>query len=81
MEPDFYHGDQILIDKRDCDPVQPGSFALWDGDAYVIKVVERNPQKRGFYRIFSANERYSSAELSADDVQIMGRPVWFARRL
>lgn len=81
MEPDFQHGDQILIDKRDRDPVQPGSFALWDGDAYVIKLVERIPQKRGFYRVFSANGRYTAAELSAEEIQIMGRPVWFARRL
>lgn len=81
MEPDFHHGDQILIDKRDCDPVQPGSFALWDGDAYLIKLVERVPQKKGIYRVFSANGRYGSAEIPAEDVQIMGRPVWFARRL
>ncbi len=52
MLPDFHHGDQILIDKRDKDPVQPGAFALWDGDGYVVKLVERVPQKRGFYRVF-----------------------------
>lgn len=81
MMPDFMHGDQILIDKRDTNPVQPGSFALWDGDGYVIKLVERVPQRSGFYRIFSANGRYSAYEVEADQVQIMGRPVWFARRL
>lgn len=81
MMPDFLHGDQILIDKRDVNPVQPGSFALWDGDGYVIKLVERVPQRSGFYRIFSANGRYSAYEVNADEVKIMGRPVWFARRL
>lgn len=81
MMPDFLHGDQILIDKRDCNPVQPGSFALWDGDGYVIKLVERVPHKRGFYRIFSANARYSPYEVEEDQIKIMGRPVWFARRL
>ncbi len=81
MMPDFQHGDQILIDKRDTNPVQPGSFALWDGDGYVIKLVERVPQRNGFYRIFSANGRYSAYEVEADQVKIMGRPVWFARRL
>lgn len=81
MMPDFMHGDQILIDKRDTNPVQPGSFALWDGDGYVIKLVERVPQRSGYYRIFSANGRYSAYEVEADQVQIMGRPVWFARRL
>ncbi len=81
MMPDFLHGDQILIDKRDCNPIQPGSFALWDGDGYVIKLVERVPHKHGWYRIFSANGRYSAYEVDAEQVKIMGRPVWFARRL
>lgn len=81
MSPDFVHGDQILIDKRDTNPIQPGAFALWDGDGYVIKLVERIPQRNGWYRIFSSNERYQSYEVSAEDVTILGRPVWFARRL
>ncbi len=81
MEPDFLHGDQILVDKRDRDPRQPGPFALWDGDGYVVKLVERIAHKRGFYRIFSANGRYANYEVSAEDIIIMGRPVWFARRL
>jgi len=81
MKPDFWHGDQILVDKRDRDPVQPGPFAIWDGDAYVVKLVERVPGRRGWYRIFSANDRYSPYEVPEDEAQIMGRTVWFARRL
>src|SRR3546814_18999489 len=59
MMPDFLHGDQILVDKRDRDPRQPGPFALWDGEGYVVKLVERVPQRKGWYRIFSANNRYT----------------------
>lgn len=81
MEPDFQHGDQILIDKRDRDPRQPGPFVVWDEDGYVVKLVERVPQKRGWYRIFSANPRYSAYEIEETESTIMGRPVWFARRL
>ena len=81
MEPDFRQGDQILIDKRDRDPVQPGPFAIWDGDGYVIKIVDRVPGQRGSLRIFSANSRYSEFVALAEDVIIMGRPVWFGRRL
>lgn len=81
MAPDFMHGDQILIDKRDKNPVQPGAFALWDGDGYVVKLVERVPRERGRYRVFSANDRFSPYEVGEDEVQIMGRPVWFGRRL
>jgi hypothetical protein len=78
MVPDFHHGDQVVIDKRDRNPVQPGPFALWDGDGYVVKNVER---RRGKYRVFSSNKDYSEIEYEPDDVQIMGRTVWYARRL
>lgn len=81
MQPDFEHGDQILIDRRDRNPLQPGSFALFDGDGYVIKLVERIPLRRGWYRVFSANPRYSPYEVDEAEIQILGRPVWFARRL
>lgn len=81
MMPDFLHGDQILIDRRDRDPRQPGAFALWDGEGYVVKLVERVPQDRGRFRIFSANARYSEYVVGEDEIQIMGRPVWFGRRL
>lgn len=80
-EPDFYHGDQILIDRRDRNPRQPGPFAIWDEDGYVLKLVERIPGRRGWYRIFSANPRYSSYEIEETEATIRGRPVWFARRL
>lgn len=81
MEPDFHHGDQILIDRRDRDPRQPGPFALWDNDGYVVKLVERIPNRRGWYRVFSANPRYSAYEIEETEATIRGRPVWFARRL
>lgn len=81
MAPDFHHGDQILIDRRDRNPRQPGPFVLWDDDGYVVKLVERIPQRRGWYRVFSANSRYSPYEIEETETTILGRPVWFARRL
>ncbi|UAK25848.1 S24 family peptidase [Sphingomonas nostoxanthinifaciens] len=81
MTPDFYHGDQILVDRRDVNPAQPGPFALWDGETYVVKLIERLPSKRGWFRIFSANERYSPYEVREADIRIVGRPVWFGRAI
>lgn len=81
MTPEFLHGDQILIDRRDVNPRQPGPFALFDGDGIVVKLVERIPGRREWYRVFSANSRYSEYEVQEEDVRILGRPVWFARRL
>lgn len=80
MEPDFHHGDQLLIDCRDKSPSQPGPFALWDGEwgEFVVKNVERSG---GAYRIFSSNSKYSSQNVEAEQTRIIGRPVWFGRRL
>lgn len=76
----FLHGDQLLIDRRDTNPRQPGAFALWYDDGYVVKNVEII-RKTGKLRIFSTNPAYSPEEADPDDVRIMGRPVWYARRL
>lgn len=76
----FLHGDQILIDRRDTNPRQPGAFALWFDDGYVVKNVEII-RKTGTLRIFSNNPIYSDDEADPEEVTIMGRPVWFARRL
>lgn len=76
----FQHGDQVLVDRRDTNPRQPGPFALWYDDGYVVKNVEiiRRTSK---LRIFSNNPAYSDDEADPDEVRIMGRPVWLGRRL
>lgn len=76
----FMHGDQLLIDRRDTNPRQPGAFALWYDDGYVVKNVEII-RRTGKLRIFSNNPAYSPDEADPDEVKIMGRPVWYARRL
>jgi hypothetical protein len=80
MQPDFADGDQLLCDRRDTNPAQPGPFALWDGDGYVVKNVERIGMK---LRIFSTNQKYRERMIEHDDepIHIIGRPVWFARSL
>lgn len=80
MEPLFRHGDQLLIDRRDTRPTQPGPFALLYDDGYVVKNVEII-RKTGKLRVFSANPAYAPEEFDPEEVTIMGRPVWFARRL
>lgn len=81
MEPDFRHGDQLLVDRRDMSPAQPGPFALWDGEwgEYVVKNVER--ARSGEVRVFSSNPKYSTESAPAETTRIIGRPVWFGRRL
>lgn len=81
MEPLFRHDDELLVDKRDRSPTQPGPFALWDADwgEYLIKNVERLPGGR--VRIFPSNPEFTASEVSNEETKILGRPVWFGRRL
>jgi hypothetical protein len=81
MEPDFQHGDQILVDRRDISPAQPGPFAIWDheGAEYVVKNLER--VGKGRVRMFSTNPKYSPIDVLYQETRIIGRPVWFGRRL
>lgn len=81
MEPDYRQDDQILIDKRDRSPAQPGPMALWDAEweEYVLKNVEAMGDGR--IRIFSTNPKYNPREVQHDQTRILGRPVWFGRRV
>jgi phage repressor protein C with HTH and peptisase S24 domain len=81
MYPDFEHDDELLVDKRDTNPIQPGPFAVWDAEdeAYVVKNVEKLPGGR--FRIFSTNPKYTPAEVAREETHIIGRPVWYGRRL
>jgi len=63
-------------------PSPPGIFILDDGVGLVAKRLEiipnTNPQ---MLRIASQNSAYSNYQRRIDEVHIIGRVVWFARRL
>jgi phage repressor protein C with HTH and peptisase S24 domain len=80
MEPLFHHGDQLIVDCRDKSPTQPGPFALLYDDGYVVKNVAW-VEKRSKLRISSTNPEFGPEDFDPEEVTIMGRPVWFARRL
>ena len=82
MEPTLYSGDRIMVNVDDRVPSPPGIFALWDGMAVVVKRVEHvlgsDPPA---IIITSDNARHQSYQMTADEVNIIGRVVWVARRL
>lgn len=81
MQPVFQHDDELLVDKRDTSPTQPGPFAIWDAEwgEYLVKNVERLPG--GKVRVFPSNPEFSASEVNHEETKILGRPVWFGRRL
>lgn len=82
MEPQFLGGDQILVDTRKLSLAQPGAFCLWDGDGHVIKYLERIPgSDPPLVRVIAANSIYEPHERLLEDIRIIGRVVWFGRRI
>lgn len=83
MEPDFRGGDQILVDTRRKSLAQPGAFCLWDGDGHVIKFLERIPDSEPpKVRVVSANGGlYEPRERLLEEINLIGRVVWFGRRV
>lgn len=82
MEPMLQNGDTVIVDRRKCSVIEPGIFVLFDGDGVVCKWVERvHGADEPTIRIKSENSRFSDYEVLAESCQIVGRVVWFARRL
>lgn len=82
MEPTLKSGDRVLVDMSDRRIGIPGVFVLRDGDGTVAKRLEvvpnSNPQK---LKRISDNPLHSTYEVLAAETNIIGRIVWFARRL
>lgn len=82
MEPLLGSGDRILIDTSQQVPVPPGIFVIWDGMGLVAKRIEHEPNSDPpRVTIKSVNPDYQAYERLAEEVHIIGRVVWSARRL
>lgn len=82
MQPDFEGGDQILVDTRRKSLAQPGAFCLWDGDGHVIKYLEKVPDTEPpRVRVVSKNGLYEPRERLLEEINLVGRVVWFGRRV
>ncbi|MEO9902516.1 S24 family peptidase [Nisaea sp.] len=82
MEPVLYSGDKVMIDLSRTAPSPPGIFVLHDGIGLVAKQLEYIPNSdppRVLIRSESA--RYQDYERTIEEVNIVGRVIWFARRL
>ena len=82
MEPLLHNRDRVLIDTRKVSLAEPGLFVLWDGGGLVCKWVQRVPgSEPAQLRLMSENPRFQPYDIPAERARILGRIVWFARRL
>jgi len=82
MEPLLASGDRILIDTSQRIPVPPGIFVIWDGMGLVAKRIEHVPSSDPPKVVIrSVNPDYPTYERDGEEVNIVGRVVWAAKRL
>ncbi len=82
MIPMFEEGDCVLIDTRMRNPAQPGPFAIRHEGSCLVRILEpvwksRPPR----IRLRPRNAFYASVEEEATGIDILGRIVWFGRKL
>jgi phage repressor protein C with HTH and peptisase S24 domain len=82
MEPLLSSGDRILVDVSQRVPVPPGVFVIWDGMGVVAKRVEHVPSSEPTTVVIrSINPDYPTYERHAEEVTIIGRVIWAAKKL
>lgn len=82
MEPLLSSGDRILVDTGQRIPVPPGIFVIWDGMGLVTKRVEHVPSSDPPKIVIrSVNPDYPTYERDGEEVNIVGRVVWAAKRI
>lgn len=78
----LHSGDRVMVWLKDRNPTPPGIFALWDGFGIVVKRLERIPKSDPpAIRLISDNPVHTPYELTGEEVNIIGRLIWTARRL
>ncbi len=82
MAPSLLDGDEVLINKRLGQPVQPGIFVVDEGIGPVPKWLEYVPASAPRrYRLRAEDQRFEAYELAAEQITIIGRIVWVGRRI
>lgn len=80
MEPTLLDGDQVLVDMSKTNPDFDGLFVLRYGDALHVKRIGRH-RKAGWVTITSDNDAYRQIEAEYHEVAILGRVIWFGRKM
>lgn len=72
MEPTLVGGSFVFVDTTHTIPSPPDLYAVDYGDGLMIKRIEMVP-RTDLVKVISDNPRYSTYELSRDDLRVYGR--------
>lgn len=78
----LHSGDLVMADTHDRRPSPPGIFAIWDGLGAVVKRLEYQMNSEPpMLNVISDNPLHLPKLFAMDEVNIIGRCVWYGRRL
>lgn len=80
MEPTLKDDDIVLLDASKTSLHFDGLFVLRFGDALHVKRVTRSA-RQGFITILSDNSTYPPQEHAAGDVAVIGKVLWYGRKV
>lgn len=82
MEPKLLNGDRVMFDVSKTLPSPPGIFVVNDGMGLVVKRLEHvHGSDPATVRLISDNPLHEPYELLLEEARIVGRVIWFSRRL
>ena len=82
MTPTLADGDLVMIDTARKLPSPPGIFILDDGVGLVAKRVDTVPNTAPpMLRLSSDNPAYANYQRRLEEVNVIGRVIWFGRSL
>ncbi|WP_420478265.1 S24 family peptidase [Brevundimonas sp. FT23028] len=82
MYPTLWSGDRVMVDLSETNPAKPGVYAIFDSDATVVKRIEKVPASDPVEVVLiSDNKNHNQYRVPAELVTVIGRVVWFARRI
>lgn len=82
MYPTLWSGDRVMVDLTETNPAKPGVYAIFDSDATVVKRIEKVPASDPpEVVLISDNKNHNQYRVAANLVTVIGRVVWFARRI
>lgn len=82
MAPTLLAGDRVLVNLEDRQIGEGGVFLIADATGNVLKRLETVPgSKPQMVKQITDNGRHGTYEVRASDTKVIGRVVWYARRM
>ena len=82
MSPTLLAGDRVLVNLEDRQIGEGGIFLIADPTGNVLRRLETVPgSKPQMVKQISDNGRHGTYEVRASDTKVVGRVVWYARRM